>query len=337
MTVHRASTHEAHLFFMSQKPILRYRLEYLLFRSMVPLLRLLPWRVAQGLGRTLGRITYLVDARHRRVVRENLRLSDLWLTEHQIRKLSKTCFAHFGAMLLTTPHLLHMDSRKLEKMVHFEGLEHWDTARAQGKGFIVVSGHYGCWEALILALSLQGRSFAVIGRKLDNPFLDPYLTALRSRWGNEVIPKAGAMRDALRLLKQGKGVGFMLDQDALHLGVFTKFLGRWVSTHSTAAALALKYDIPVVPFFSWPNENGTISVRIDPPFVLPRSDNRERDVWAATQIMTRYIEDQIRRDPRWWFWMHRRFKTQPPQGSALPAPLSPEEWTPSVPPTVNRG
>ena len=36
--------------------------------------------------------------------------------------------------------------------------------------------------------------------------------------------------------------------------------------------------------------------------------DRERDVWVATQIMTRCLEDQVRRDPRWWFWMHRRFK-----------------------------
>ncbi len=304
---------------------------------MEPVLRLLPWNTALGLGRILGRLAYLVDARHRRVVRENLRRSDLNLTEAQARKLAKDCFAHFGAMLMTTAHLLHMDAEKLERLVHFEGLENWDSAHAQGKGFIVLTGHYGCWEALALALSVKKRAFAVIGRKLDNPLLDPYLTMLRSRWGNQVIPKSGAMRDSLRLLKQGGGVGFVLDQDALNTGVFTKFLGRWASTHSTAALLAVKYQIPVVPVFSWPNDDGSISIRIDPPLTMSHSEDRERDIWTATQIMTRCIEDQIHKDPRWWFWMHRRFKTAPGVGAPLPTTLPPPEWIRSIPPTVNRG
>lgn len=322
---------------MPQKLTRRHRLEYLLFRLVEPVIRILPWRLALAVGRAIGRLAWFVDARHRRVVRENLRQSDLGLSEHHMRRLSKHCFAHFGAVLMSAPHLLHMDAPALDSLVRFEGLEHWDSVRGSGKGFIVLTGHYGCWEALALALSAKGRPFAVIGRKLDNPLLDPLLTALRSRWGNQVIPKAGAMRDALRLLKQGGGVGFVLDQDAHRAGIFTRFLGRWASTHGTAGLLAVKYDIPVLPLFSWPNPDGSISVRIDPPLAMPRTDDRERDVWTATQIMTTLIEAQIRRDPRWWFWMHRRFKTDPTGSGPSHASLPPPEWIQSIPLTVNRG
>jgi KDO2-lipid IV(A) lauroyltransferase len=138
-------------------------------------------------------------------------------------------------------------------------------------------------------------------------------------------------------LKLGENVGFVLDQDALTAGLFTKFLGRWASTHATAGLLAVKYQIPVLPLFSWPNPDGSISVRIDPAITMPHSENRDRDVWVATQLMTRCIEDQIRKDPRWWFWMHRRFKTSPGQGNPLPSPLPLPEWTQSVPLTVHRG
>ena len=322
---------------MSQKPTLRHRLEYAAFRILEPVVRLLPWNAALGLGHALGRLAYAADARHRRVVRENLRGTDMDLTDREIRRISQACFAHFGAVLMSAPHLLHMEAEELNRRVHIEGLEHWDAAQAQGRGFIVLTGHYGCWEALALALSLQGRPFSVIGRELDNPLLDPYLTALRSRGGNRVIPKAGAMRDALKLLKQGRGVGFVLDQDALTVGLFTRFFGRWASTHATAGLLAVKYGIPVLPLFSWPNEDGSISVRIDPPMAMPRTGDRERDVWTATQVMTTCIESQVRRDPRWWFWMHRRFKTRPGEGNPLPAPLPPPEWIQSVPLTVTRG
>jgi KDO2-lipid IV(A) lauroyltransferase len=278
-----------------------------------------------------------VDARHRRVVRENLRQSDLGLGEAEVRAVARECFKHFGALFLTGIHLLHMDPEELDRRVRIQGLENFDAARAEGKGFIILTGHYGNWEATALALSAKGRTMSVIGRQLDNPLLEPRMRALRGRFGNEVIPKDGAFREAIRALRQGRGVGFLLDQDALTSGVFVKFLGRWASTFPSAAKLAVRYDLPVVQLRSWPNPDGTITVAVEPPFHVPLTGDPDRDVWTGTQLMTQKIEADIRRDPRWWFWMHRRFKTRPGEGNPLPAPLPPEEWLQALPAPSIRG
>ena len=307
-------------------PSLRHRLEAGLFTLLDGVVRGLPWPTVLALGRGLGHLVQVLDARHRKVVRDNLRNSDLGLSEAESRAIARECFAHFGSLFLTGIHLLHMPIEELERRVTIRGLENYDAAKAQGKGFIIITGHYGNWEAMALALSAKGRTISVIGRELDNPLLEPRLKTLRGRFGNEVIAKAGAMRDSLRALRAGKAVGFLLDQDALTTGVFVKFLGRWASTHSSAALLAVKYDLPVVPLTSWPNPDGTITVQVGEPFQVPNTGNPEKDVWTATQIMTRRLEADIRRDPRWWFWMHRRFKTRPGEGNPLPAPLPPEEW-----------
>jgi KDO2-lipid IV(A) lauroyltransferase len=257
------------------------------------------------------------------VVRDNLRQADLGLTETQVRAVARDCFGHFGSLLFTSLHLLHMTPEELDQRVKIEGLEHFQQAQAEGKGFIVVTGHYGHWEAASLALSAKGCNMSVIGRALDNPLLEPRLKALRGRFGNDVIPKAGAFKDTLKALRQGRGVGFVLDQDALGMGVFVKFLGRWASTFPSAGLLAVKYGLKVVQLRSWPNPDGTITVRVEPPFEVPITGDQDRDTWTATQIISTKIEADIRREPRWWFWMHRRFKTQP--GPGLPA-LPPEAW-----------
>jgi KDO2-lipid IV(A) lauroyltransferase len=108
-------------------------------------------------------------------------------------------------------------------------------------------------------------------------------------------------------------------------------MGRWASTFQMPALLALKYDLPVLPIFSHPEPDGTIFVRVEPALQLPRSENAERDLWMATQLMTWAIESQIHRDPRYWFWMHRRFKTRPGEGNPLPSPLPPQEWVDALP------
>ena len=311
-------------------PTLRHRLEYGLFRLLDGVIGRLPWATVQALGEAAGTVFYLVDPRHRRIVRENMRLADLGLDEAQTRALSRACFRHFGALFVGLLRLRRATPEELDRWIKVEGLEHFDAAQAGGKGFIQLTGHYGNWEAIALAQSRRGRTLDAIGRELDNPLLEPISLGFRTRFGNRVILKAGAMRDTLKALKAGRGVGFLLDQDALTSGIFVRFLGRWASTFGTAGSLAARYGLPVLPVFSWPNPDGTTTVRFEPPFEVPVTGDAARDAWVATQLMTSRIEAQIRKDPRWWFWMHRRFKTRPGEGNPLPAPLPPQEWVESV-------
>ena len=279
-------------------PTPRHRLEYGLFRLLDGVIGRLPWATVQVLGEAAGLLFYLVDPRHRRIVRENMRFADLGLDEARTRAVSRACFRHFGALFVGLLRLRHATPEELD----------------------------GNWEAIALAQSRLGRTLDAIGRELDNPLLEPISLGFRTRFGNRVILKDGAMRDTLKALKAGRGVGFLLDQDALTMGVWVKFLGQWASTFGTAGSLAARYGLPVLPVFSWPNPDGTITVRFEAPFQVPVTGDAIRDGWVATQLMTARIEAQIRKDPRWWFWMHRRFKTRPGEGNPLPAPLPPQEW-----------
>lgn len=295
----------------NQRPSLKHWIEYSLFKAAEAFVGVLPWGIACRTGAALGQLAWFMDPAHRRIVRRNLRESNLGLQEAEVRRLTRQCFANFGSMLMATLRMLRMDPARIRQMVHIEGLEHFDTAAAEGKGTIALTGHFGNWELMALGLSLEGRTLAVIGRELDNPLVEPYLSGLRGRFGNSVIPKAGAVRESLKALRQGKAIGFLLDQDAGRHGIFTKFFDRWASTFPTAGMLATRYDLPIVPIFNRVHSDGTVTILIRPPFHAPRTGNPEKDIWTATQLMTRCIEDEVRQDPAWWFWMHRRFKTQP--------------------------
>ncbi len=304
------------------QPTFRHRVEFRLFKALDRLLSAFPNSTVQTLGRGMGIFAFHLDRRHRNVALENIRAANLGLTEPQVQEVARESFRHFGGLLFSSIPMMHAEASELDTLVRVEGLEHFDAASAEGKGFIQLTGHYGNWEAIALAQSRHGRGLAVIARELDNPLLEPILTGLRTRFGNTVIPKDGGVRGSLKALKAGLGVGFLMDQDALGMGSFVQFMGRWASTFLTAGTLAVKFDLPILPVFSWPEPDGTITVRFEPAFHAPRSGDLERDIWTATQLMTRRIEDQVRKDPRWWFWMHRRFKTQPQDEHPAPPP----EW-----------
>jgi KDO2-lipid IV(A) lauroyltransferase len=305
------------------RPTFAHRLQYGLFLAMEWLVSGLSWRAAWALGRGVGRLYYLVDARHRRVVRENLRASSLNLGEDEITALSRASFAHFGALAFTTLRLLRTTPEEVRRITRIEGREHLEAAFGEGKGIIGVTGHFGNWELLGLALSLGGWKMSVIGRELDNPLLEARLRTFRGTFGNTVIPKDGAVRSAIKGLKAGHLIAFLLDQDALTTGVFVRFLGRWASTYPTAAVLAVRFDLPILPVASRVDPDGVLTLTAYPPFHAPHTGDPDRDVWTATQRMASWTEDQVRANPSQWFWMHRRFKTQPGPGHP---PLPPEAW-----------
>lgn len=304
-------------------PNFAHRLQYGLFKVVESLVCILPWRRAWILGRRVGRLYYWADARHRRVVHDNLRNSDLGLDEAAIKDLSRACFEHFGALLFTTLRLLRTTPEGLRRSTRIEGRENLEAAFGEGKGVIGLTGHMGNWEIMALALGVNGWKVAAIGRELDNPLLEARLREFRMAFGNSVISKDGAVRGAIKALKEGKFVGFLLDQDALTAGVFVKFLGRWASTFPTPGLLASRFDLPILPVSSRVDPDGTVTVTAHPPFHAPRTGDPAKDAWLATQRMTALLERLVKGNPAQWLWMHRRFKTQPGPGEP---PLPPEEW-----------
>ena len=176
------------------EPTFRHRIEFRLFRAFDRLLSAFPESTVQAVGQGMGVLAFHLDRRHRNVALDNIRASDLGLSEKQVRDVAHAAFRHFGELLFSSIPLMHAEASDLDAFVNVEGLEHFDAAAAEGKGFIQLTGHYGNWEAIALAQSRHGRSLAVIARELDNPLLEPELTRLRTRFGNSVIPKDGGVR-----------------------------------------------------------------------------------------------------------------------------------------------
>jgi KDO2-lipid IV(A) lauroyltransferase len=308
----------------SARKALRHRLEFGLFRCVRTVLTSLPRETVCELGSWLGLAFFHLDGRHRRVALQNLEACDLGLDPKARAEVARTSFRHFGRMFFESLLLMYAEPEEVAAAIRVEGLEHLDAVRAEGRGFIQLTGHYGNWEAIALGQSLHGRPIAAIGRRLENPLLSDELERLRSRFGNLTISKSGAIRETVRVLRSGWGVGFLMDQDAITMEVFVRFLGRWASTYQTAGALAVKFDLPILPVFAWPTPDGKTTVRFLPPIRVARTGDADRDAWLTTQWMSDLIDAQIRKDPRWWFWMHQRFKTQPFVSSAVAPP--PEDW-----------
>ena len=292
----------------------RFRLEAALAGAVGAFVRVLPRNTARAIGRGLGRVWAALDRRHLAIAADNLRRAFPEWREEQVQRTARAVYVHFAQVML---ELLWMPGRGRDELMSFVdgfGVEGAAAAETSGRGYIFVCAHFGNWEIHGISHAWRtGRPFGVIARPLDNPALDARLCGVRTMSGNTVIYKRRALQQVMRLLREGKGVAILIDQNVQEDdGIFVDFFGRKAATTTVAAALAVKTGAYLIPSYAELQPDGRYRAVCEPPLAWTPSGNRDEDVRRLTQQMTAVIEGWIRRRPEQWLWMHRRWKTRPP-------------------------
>ena len=260
-------------------------------------------------GAALGRAFYRIDRRHRNVARKNLETAFPDRDERWREEVALASFGQAGRTileLLWSPNLATVSST--EEFVRFDSLDNLRDALTQGNGAIVATCHAGNWELMGIAAARQGIPLVSLARTLDDPGLDARLVDLRTRTGQQIIPKAGAMRPTLRALRDGKAVALLNDQNTLRReAVFVPYFGKLAATTPAAAQLHLRSGAPILNAFSIPEASG-YRVIIEPPMEIPAGDDAVEDITAA---VTARIEHYVRAYPEAWLWMHDRWRERP--------------------------
>jgi KDO2-lipid IV(A) lauroyltransferase len=275
----------------------------------------LPLKFTWKLADSLGRIWFQLDKRHRQIALGNLKIA--WgdeLSESERRTIARGNFIHLARVLLELPHLRKLSSDDLDGFVSFHGIENFANALKRGRGVLLLASHFGNWELMALAFSLRYHPINIVVRPLDNPFLDNLLTKIRTRGGNQLIPKKGSVRRMLHLLAAGDAVALLLDQNSdWYQGVFVPFFNEIACTNKTLSTIALRTGAPVIPAFNVRQPDGSYQIFCQPEIVLGKSGDITRDVEENTVKFNKIIETYVRRYPEQWFWVHQRWKTRPYQ------------------------
>ena len=262
----------------------------------------------------MGLLAYYLRGRWRNIGQRNLALAFPTLSPRERRCLLKKSFRNLGRLLGEFSQFPHLTRETIHTLVTYEGLEHYERARAQGRGVLILTAHFGAWELSAFAHALYGYPMAVLVRPLDNPQLDRLIETYRTLSGNRLIPKREAARHILRALRRGETIGILMDTNTQpHEGLFCDFFERPACTSPLIARLALRTGAPVVPgFLIWDERTRTHVLHFDPPVPLIRTGDPEHDAQLNTEQFNRILESFIRRYPDHWLWIHKRWHTRPP-------------------------
>ncbi|MBA3671101.1 MAG: lysophospholipid acyltransferase family protein [Gemmatimonadaceae bacterium] len=287
--------------------------EYYALRGAVAVLGALTFRRAGDVGRAIGSLGYRPLGIRRDVVERQVRAAFPGLAEAEVLRIARQSYEHLGRTTIETSLLPTFSPEQVLEL--FERTEGWDVierARARGKGLLLVSGHLGNWELAGSYVAARGIPIEAVARRMQNPLFDRYLTDTRRRIGMTVIHDADAVRRVPRATREGKAVGFLIDQGAAGLAsTWVPFFGRYAKTPRGPAVFALRLDAPVVFLCALRQPNGRYAMHLQ-EVVTERTGDRETDVDRIVASYTATLEGYVRRAPEQYFWHHRRWKHQRP-------------------------
>ncbi len=285
-------------------------LVYLLYRAGLAVVAALPLPFLFGLGDFLGVCAWMFSGKYRRLATRNLEIAFAnEKSPRELRQLVRRHFRSLGANLLCSAKLTQMSPDKILEHVEVENMESMAREFRAGVPVVLVLSHLGTWEVFA---QLMPKFFgfvrgASVYQGLGNRFIDKHVRRTRSQTGLELFDRHDGFDPVIDLLRSGGGVGVLSDQHAGDHGVWTPFFGRLASTSPLPALLAKRTRAALIAAGVY-----TIGRARWRMVFTERFDETGASVAVLTSKINRVIEQQIRRAPEDWFWVHNRWKTPEP-------------------------
>ncbi|MEO8035104.1 MAG: lysophospholipid acyltransferase family protein [Acidobacteriota bacterium] len=267
--------------------------------------RRLPLETGRRCGRVLGRICYHILPRTRRQALDNLRIAFPDWSDRQRLETTHGMFLHLGQSLFEIVWLPNMTPALRDQTTVIEGFEPLRALLEAGRGVIAFTGHCGNWEWLAYAVATFGYPVSVLQRERGEGELNQFITGIRSTGGIRTIDRGSTAtaRELIQAIRRGGFLAFLIDQNIRAESARINFFGRPALTPIGPARLAIRTEAVVVSAFI--ERRGRMQyIRILEPIECRRDD----DPTVLTTRLTADIEEQIRRVPEQWVWMHDRWK-----------------------------
>ncbi|MEM7469732.1 MAG: lysophospholipid acyltransferase family protein [Pseudomonadota bacterium] len=276
----------------------------LAIRAMIGAAMLVPYRLRVPMVGWLVSRVVAPFAGYSKRVRENLAYTCPELPEAEIKRLMRAVPDNAGRTLIEIYSGTTFTKRFADAPLTGPGVAALEAAHANGRPVVLVTGHFGNYDAPRAALIAKGFKVGALYREMNNGYFNDHYVAAISKIGTPVFPRGRrGLSGLLKFLRAGNMGGFLIDQ-YMGDGAELRFFGKPAPTALSAAELALKYDALIVPTYGIRQKNGLdFEVVCEAP--VPHGTPKE-----MTQALNDSLEALVRQHMDQWFWIHRRWKPE---------------------------
>ncbi|HIP14657.1 MAG TPA: lipid A biosynthesis acyltransferase, partial [Sulfurimonas autotrophica] len=275
----------------------------------------LPHAARKAFFTLLAFIGYKTAKKYRRIVKQNLHYAfDNTMSEKEIEDITRYSFKNLLYNFLHLMEMRHLSKEEIRKRITIINKKEVERIHNENRAVIYVTPHYSAWELGAAGLALHVETIAPVYKKLKNRVYEKWLLDARARFGNENLEKTNVIKPLIKRIKQGKASGILIDTNINQKeGVIVKFMGKPLRMTATPAYLARKFNAAIVPVHIRTDDEENYTIIIADEIKVNKTDNEADDIQKATQKQADWLTSLIKKEPKFWFWLHRRWKNDQPE------------------------
>jgi KDO2-lipid IV(A) lauroyltransferase len=276
----------------------------------------LPRRVSYGIGRAGTWIAWRAMRETRAAIADNLRALFPAESDRALERRARATLAAYAKDVIDFIRSLRASGADLETLFDYTSgdAQLILDLLAKGRGLILVTGHYGNWEAGgVFIRRIVNIPVAVIAMSEANPAVNRLRREIRDLVGADTIEVGQSLDTALQIRRRLAGNGMIAMLMDRHLGrdrVDVEFLGRRALFLRTPALMAFMTGAPLLPCFIERLRPGRFLVRAGVPIAVNRDRPREEAIQTAAQDFADQLAARVRTHPEYWYHFYRYWDAQ---------------------------
>jgi len=281
---------------------------YILVYPLIWIISILPFKVLYFISDGIYILIYYVIGYRKKVVFNNLKLAFPEKSKKELIIIQKKFYHHFVDMFLEMIKSFTISKESVYKHYKYTNIDFFTELYKDGKSVILVGPHYANWEWIMSVDSFVNYKGYAAYTKINNPFFNKKILKSREKFGTNIMQTSKIITEIQHNKKNNiqSMYGLLSDQSPQLKKTFywREFFGVKVPVHTGGEMLAKKYNLNVVYMDVKKIKRGYYETT----FSLITNDAPKHPDYELTDIFIDKVEKQVRKQPEYYFWTHKRFK-----------------------------
>lgn len=286
-------------------------MKLLLFIIVYPLiwiLSILPMRLLYIISDFFRFIVFGLVGYRKKVVIENLKMAFPDKSDKEIKNIARKFYKHFVDLIFESIKSFTISEKEILKRYKYKNPELVNKLAKEGKSIALVGAHQANWEwsintPLVLDIPVFGAY-----TKLANKYFEKAVKTSRSKFGVTGFKTSETIKGIHKNYRDNKqGLYILLSDQSPQVHkthYWSEFLGVKVPIHTGAEILSKKYNFAVVNYVARKVKRGYFEVE----FELITDSPKDFENYQITDKYLEITERNIRKQPEFYLWTHKRFK-----------------------------
>lgn len=284
---------------------------FYLFYPLLWFISKLPARLTYLLSDFAFLIIYYVIGYRKKVIISNLKVAFPEKTDIELKELCKKTTQHFCDSFIEVIMSMSMSHKEMLSRFEYTNLELIHQFRAQNRPIVVMFGHQASYEWTMCLDGLVDYKIIAVYKPLANKYFNRLIVSIRQKFNSTMITMREASNSISKSILSGEMAmyGLVADQSPARYRAqhFTTFFNKTSAVFMGSEKLAKAHDTAVVYLAVEKVKRGHYKATFQ---TITEHAAQTKD-WEITDTFFDLLEKQIRKQPEYYLWSHKRWKATP--------------------------